>query len=179
KGAVVNFESLWFLCVLLFVDGATFAFATTALLIQYAKYDPPWAVALAGGAASALGSAVQLLLLRWLLGAKQPWMRRFAPSRGKLEAALKTHPSASFLAIMLARATPLPDAPLKLVAAAVRYPIPRYFFAIFLGALPYYYALALIGEKFRFPGWILVTAVAAILLGVVLDHLWRRRRSAA
>lgn len=175
----MSVESLWFLCVLLFVDGATFAFATTPLLLQYAKHNPAWAVALAGGAASALGSAVQLLLLRWLLAAKQPWMSRFTPSRGKLEAALKSNPSASFLAIMLARATPLPDAPLKLVAAAAGYPIPRYFLAIFLGALPYYYALALIGEKFRFPGWVLVVAVAAILLGVALDHLRRRRRSAA
>ncbi|HYM81787.1 MAG TPA: VTT domain-containing protein [Candidatus Limnocylindria bacterium] len=169
-------ESLWVLCALLFVDGATFAFATTPLLLQYAKFHEPWVVAVAGGAASAAGSSVQLLILRWALGSDHRWTRRFAPSREKLAATLERYPSASFLALMVARATPLPDAPLKLVAAAVRYPIPRYATAIFLGALPYYFVLALLGRKFRIPTWILISAAVAIALGFLVDQ-WRRRRT--
>lgn len=172
-------EALWVLCLLLFVDGATFAFATTPLLLEYGKFHAPWAVAVAGGAASALGSAVQLLVLRWALGAKQPWMRRFAPSRVRLEAALARYPSASFTALMIARATPLPDAPLKLVAAAVGYPIPRYALAIFLGALPYYFALALVGKALRIPTWILVTAAVVLAVAVVIDRLRRHRGARA
>lgn len=169
-------ESLIVLCLLLFVDGATFAFATTPLLLQYGKFHEPWEVALAGGAASALGSAVQLWILRWLLSANQPWMRRFAPSREKLEATIARHPSSSFVALMVARATPLPDAPLKLVAAAGGYPIPRYALAIFLGALPYYFALALIGAVVEIPTWVLLAAIGALALGVAIDRMRRRRR---
>lgn len=171
-------ESLWVLCLLLFVDAATFAFATTPLLLEYGKFHPPWLVAVAGGAASALGSAVQLLLLRWVLGARQPWMKRFAPSREKLEAALARYPSASFVALMIARATPLPDAPLKLVAAAAGYPIPRYALAVLLGALPYYFALAYVGRALRIPTWILFSAALLLGAGVLVDR-WRRHRAGA
>jgi uncharacterized membrane protein YdjX (TVP38/TMEM64 family) len=170
-------ESLWVLCLLLFVDGATFAFATTPLLLQYGKFHEAWMVAVAGGAASAAGSALQLWLLRWAIGVDLPWLRRFTPSRDRIEAALNRHPSASFMALMVARATPLPDAPLKLVAAVGRYPIPLYALAIYLGALPYYFALALLGRTFRLPTWILIAAGAAIVAGFLIDH-WRRRGAA-
>ena len=172
-------DALWVLCLLLFADGATFAVFTTALLLQYGKLHPPWLVAVAGGAASALGSMLQLLALRWALASGQPWMRRLAPSRAKLVAALERYPSASFLALVLARATPLPDAPLKLVAAAVGYPVALYGLAIYLGALPYYFALALLGQKLHVPGWLLIAATLAILLGVAVDRLRRRARRRA
>src|SRR5262245_60443645 len=107
-----------------------------------------------------------------------PWMRRFAPSQEKLTQALAKFPAASFVALMVARATPLPDAPLKLVAAAVGYSPLRYGLAIFLGALPYYYALAWVGEVVKIPTWILVTASVAIVLFAGVDW-WRRRRASA
>jgi ribonucleoside-triphosphate reductase len=175
---VLNAESLLVLCGLLFVDGATFAFATSPLLLQYGKFHPPWQVALAGGAASALGSAVQLWVLRWLLAADKPWMRRLLPPRERLEAALERYPSASFLALVVARATPLPDAPLKLVAAAAGYPIPRYALAIFIGALPYYYALAWVGKAVHIPTWVIFTAIGVFALGIAIDRLRRVRRKA-
>jgi len=175
----MNAESLWTLCLFLFVDGATFAFFTTPLLLQYGKFHPPWLVALAGGSASALGSMVQLLLLRRALASGNPWMRRFAPSREKLTATLGRYPSASFLALMLARATPLPDAPLKLVAAAVGYSPWLYGLAILLGALPYYFALALVGSKVKLPAWILLAAMVAIVAGALIDAGRKRRKDKA
>ncbi len=171
-------EALWVLCVLLFVDGATFAFATTPLLLEYGKFHPPWQVAIFGGIASAAGSVVQLAILRWLLHAQRPWMRRLAPTRDRIESALRAYPSTMFLALVWARLTPLPDAPLKLVAAAVGYPSLRYGLAVLIGALPYYFLLALIGEKLRIPGWVLAVAAAVIAAGVAAD-LWRRRKVAS
>jgi len=170
-------ESLWLLCVLLFVDGATFSFATTPLLLHYGKLQhDPTLIALLGGAASAAGSAIQFLVLRRLLASSHPYMRRFAPSREKVESTLKSYPAASFAALALARATPLPDAPLKLVAAAGGYPVGRYALAIFLGALPYYFALVIVGRKFKPPTWLLIAATVTIVLGVIVDRLRRRGR---
>ena len=171
----MNPESLAVLCLLLFADGATFSFATTPLLLQYGKYHEPWRVAVFGGFASAAGNIVQLLILRWLLGASQPWMKRFAPSREKLDATMKSYPSTLFLALFWARLTPLPDAPLKLVAATIGYSPLRYGLAVYLGAIPYYFLLALAGRAFKIPGWVLALAAIVLALGVAFD-VWRRRR---
>jgi uncharacterized membrane protein YdjX (TVP38/TMEM64 family) len=173
-------DSLWGLCLLLFVDGATFSFATTPLLLHFGKLNhDPTLVALVAGAASAAGSAIQFLILRSLLGSSHPYMRRFAPSREKVEATIKAYPSASFAAILIARATPLPDAPLKLIAAAGGYPVSRYALAIYLGALPYYFVLLIAGRKFKPPTWLLVSATAVFLVGLLIDRLRRRGRAEA
>ena len=171
-------DSLPMLCLALFVDGATFSFATTVLLLHYGRLHEPWEVALFGGAASAAGSVLQLWLLRLGLRSDRPWMRRFLPAREKVSAAVAQYRSASFLAILLARATPLPDAPIKIVAAAAGYPFTLYFVAIFLGALPYYWVLALVGHKFRIPAWVLFGALGLIGLGVLVDRWIKSRKRA-
>ena len=170
--------SLPLLCLLLYLDAATLSVATTPLLLLYGRHHEPWAVAVFGGAASSLGSMTQLWLLRWALASERSWMKRLAPSRDKLEAALRQYPSTSFLALAVARATPLPDAPLKLVAAAAGYPIPLYGLATYLGSLPYYFVLALIGKNFKIPVWILLAALGIVVLGGLFDWLRRRRQRA-
>ena len=169
-------ESLGWLCLLLFADGATLGIFTTPLLLHYGHVIPPIQIALFGGLASALGSALQFALLRWLVRADRPWMRRFAPRREKLEDAQRRYPSASFLTLMVARATPMPDAPLKLVAAVLEYPIALYALAVFLGSLPYYFALATVGRLIEIPVWVLWTAVGVVLIAVGIDWLRRRGR---
>ena len=65
------------------------------------------------------------------------------------------------------------------MAAAARYPISRFALALFLGALPYYFALAWLGSRLKVPGWILFTAaIALVLLGLLIDRLRQRRRPA-
>ena len=172
----MSLESLWVLCLLLFLDGATFAVATTPLLLQYGKYHPAWVVALAGAVSSALGGAVQIILLRWILSSRHPWTRRFAGTREKIHAAVQHHPSASFLALVVARATPLPDAPLKLAAAAADYPVSRYCAAILIGSVPYYFALALLGHTLKLPTWVLLTAAGLIVFGVLVDRVRRNSK---
>ena len=171
----MSLESLWVLCLLLFLDGATLAVGTTPLLLAYGKYHAPWVVALAGAAASAAGGAVQIVLLRWVLSSRHPWTARFAPTREKIESAIGHHPSASFLALVVARATPLPDAPLKLAAAAANYPVPLYCAAILIGSIPYYFALALLGHTLKLPTWVLFAAAGLVVFGVLIDRI---RRSA-
>lgn len=172
-------ESLWFLCLLLFLDGATFSVATTPLLLLGAQKLPPWQVAVAGGAASAAGSVLQLIALRWMLARQRPWMGRFLPTRDRLDAALKSYPSASFLAIAIARATPLPDAPLKLVAAALGYPAALYFLAVLLGGIPYYGALAWLGHALPLPQWAILVIAAVFVIGLAVDLLRRGRPDGA
>ena len=172
-------ESLWMMSLLLFLEGGTLSFLTTPTLLYYGKFHSPWSVALAGSASSAAGSALQLLLLRWAISSRHRWMARFKPSREKIEASVRRYPSASFLALLLARATPLPDAPLKLAAAVVEYSILLYTLAVFLGALPYFYVLAHLGREFRPPAWVIITTIVVIVLGFAADRLRARARAKA
>lgn len=162
-------------CLVLYLDAATLAFATTALILIYGPHHEPWKIAVFGGFASAVGSMTQLLGLRWILKSGRPWMRRFAPSREKVEATLREYPSASFLALTVARATPLPDAPLKIVAAVIGYSVLLYGLATYLGSMPYYFVLAYIGRKFEIPLPWVIGAFAVIGIGILIDR-WRRRR---
>jgi uncharacterized membrane protein YdjX (TVP38/TMEM64 family) len=165
---------LWLLCLLLFVDNSTFAAATTPLLLAYAPHFEPWQVGVFGAASAGAGSTVQLVLFRWILGTDWAWVKRFAPGRDRVEKALAESPSASFLAIVLARATPLPDGPIKLVAAAGRYPLPRYFLAVLLGGMPYFALLAWLGHEFPIPPWVLLLVIVAVGLVFVFER-WRKR----
>jgi uncharacterized membrane protein YdjX (TVP38/TMEM64 family) len=166
--------SLPALCLLLFVDNATLAVASSALLLTYARHFSPWQVGLFGAIAAGLGSTLQLVVFRMILASDWAPLRRFAPSRERVAQALATAPSTLFIALLLARATPLPDAPLKLVAAAGRYPLPLYFLAVFLGGAPYYALLAWFGHEFPLPPWVLLVLVV-VIAGVFLFERWRTR----
>ncbi len=171
-------QNLGTVCALLFVDGATFSLLTTPIVYLAGRLHEPWRVAVLGGLASAAGSAVQFAVLRWAMASGHRWMKRWTPSRERFESALRQYPSASFLAIVMARALPIPDAPVKLVAAAIEYPVARYGLAVLLGAIPYYFALALAGQKLRIPGWLIIAGIAAVALGALVDRLRKRRRAA-
>jgi uncharacterized membrane protein YdjX (TVP38/TMEM64 family) len=181
----MHLSALWVYCLALALDGATFSFATTALIILYAPFHAAWKLAVFGAVASAAGSTAQFVLLRLILDSGHPWLRRFAPSREKLASALSDNPSTSFLTLMVARATPMPDAPLKLVAAAGHYPVRLYATAILLGALPYYFVIAFLAQRaadlarqFRMPWWAVLAAFALVAAGFGVDRLRRARGKA-
>lgn len=168
---------LWLYLTGLFLDGATVGLFTPFLLFAAGKQHAPWLLACAGGAASAAGSMVQLSVLRWLLAEERPWLgTRGHDLRARLADALTRYKSASFLALVVMRATPVPDLPLKLVAAAGGYPIPRYGLAVFLGAIPYYYLVAKAGEWVKLPAWVVLAAAGAVAAAGLVDQLLRRRR---
>ena len=77
------------------------------------------------------------------------------------------------MALVVARATPLPDAPLKLAAAAANYPVFLYCAAILLGSIPYYFALALVGHALKLPTWLVLGAAALVVIGILVDRIRR------
>ena len=166
--------SLPLLCVLLFLDNASIAAFSTPLLLAYAPRFEPWQVGVFGAASAGAGSTVQMLFFRWILATDWPWVKRFAPSRDRVEKTLANSPSATFLAILIARATPLPDGPIKLVVATGRYPLLPYFLAVLLGGIPYFALLAWLGHEFPVPPWVLLLLLTAVGLLFLVER-WRNR----
>ena len=166
--------SLPLLCLLLFADNALLAAFSTPLLLAYAPRFEPWQVGVFGAVAAAAGSTVQMLLFRWILATEWDWVKRFGPSRDRMRKALAGSPSATFLAILIARATPLPDGPIKLVVAAGHYPLPNYFAALVLGGVPYFALLAWLGHEFPVPPWVLLVLIVVVAV-VFLFERWRKR----
>jgi len=116
-------------------------------------------------------------VLRWLLAEERPWLGgRWHDLRERLAAALERYRNASFLALMMVRATPVPDLPIKLVAAAGGYPILRYGLAVYLGSLPYYYLIAKAGEWTQVPNWIVMVAALAVAAVAIAERLLRQRQ---
>lgn len=167
--------SFLLVCLLLFLDGATIGLATNPIVIAAGKNHAPWLVAVVGGAFSGLGSMVQLWWLGWILSARPAWAERWQPSEEKVKAAIGRHKNASFLALVVMRATPVPDLPLKIVAAWTRYPVALYGLAVWLGALPYYYVLARIGKWVNPPVWAIAAAFVVLFLGAWIWSRLRRR----
>ena len=72
-----------------------------------------------------------------------------------------------FFTIVLAGFTPVPFFIFKFIAFTVQYPLYRYLSAVLVGRFPRYYLLALVGEVFEIPNWIII----GIFLGMLLIYL--------
>lgn len=166
----------WTILLVLLVDGATVGLFTPPVLLEAGKHHDPWMIGLFGGGASAVGSMIQLRLLQWALSGQHRWLARFAPTKHKLEESLARYKSASFMGLVLMRATPIPDLPLKIVAAAGNYPILLYGLAVWLGALPYYYLLAKAGQTFPVPTWVIAAGAVVVVIVAVIERLVRKKR---
>ena len=167
------------LCALLFLDGALLSCFTTVLLLHFGTRLPAWELACLGGLSSALGSMLQFRVLARALRSNFAWVRRLAPARARVEAAVAAHPAFSFATILLARATPVPDGPVKLVAAWTGYSTLAYGSAVFLGSVPYYFALGRLGGVARLPFPALLAVVAGASAGIALLGLLVGRVRAA
>ena len=47
-----------------------------------------------------------------------------------------------------------------------------------LGSIPYYFALALLGHTLKLPFWVLISAAALVVFGVLVDRLRRGAKPA-
>ena len=64
-----------------------------------------------------------------------------------------------FLTLLIAGFSPIPFFPLKILAFASQYPLLRYIGSLVAGRMPRYYLLALFGEFFQVPDWLLISLV--------------------
>jgi len=170
------FDQAWFYFTYLFVDAFLFPLASSLYVAYFGAQHTALSTALLGACATTLGSVGQYLVVRAIVTRPRGlpgWLVRL---RGRIENALTGSTHATFWALFVIYATPLGAGPLRIVAAAGGFPLGRFALAIFLGCLPYYFALAWLGRTVHLPLWVYVAAVLAALALGAAQWLSRRAR---
>ena len=172
------FDHLGLYVLYLFVDALAFPIASTLYVAYMGQRHPPLLVAGLGALATTAGSVGQYLVVRWLLARpslQRPWLVRL---RERIVGAVAGAGQATFWALFVIYATPLGAGPLRLVAAAGGYPLPKFAAAILLGCLPFYTAVAILGRAVRLPAWAYAALIAVTVAATAFLALRRRREGA-
>jgi uncharacterized membrane protein YdjX (TVP38/TMEM64 family) len=168
-------DHLGFYALYLFVDALLVPIASTLYVAYMGARHAPLLVAVVGALATAGGSIVQYMFVRWLVARpalQWPWLVRLRERVVAAVAAGGGH--ATFWTLFVIYATPLGAGPLRLVAAVGGYPLPRFALAIFLGCLPYYAAVAWLGALVKLPAWA-YGAMVAVAIGATVIAVRRGR----
>jgi len=170
------FDNPLFFFAYLFVDAMLLPLASTVYVTYFGAHHAALFTALVGALGTCLGSVAQYLGVRALVTRPRglpAWLVRL---RARVEQGIAGSTHATFWALFVIYATPLGAGPLRLVAAAGGFPLGRFALAIFLGCLPYYFALAWFGHAVHLPAWVYAAAVLALLAVGAVQVLSRRAR---
>ncbi len=88
---------------------------------------------------------------------------------------------APFTALVLLGLAPVPFYPLRFLVVLARYPVWLYLLAVLCSRVPRFYVLALLGEAFKMPNWLVAAFFVVLILAFnipILISLMRRRRQA-
>lgn len=173
------FDHLAVFVLYLFVDALALPIASTLYVAYMGERHAPLLVAVLGALGTTAGSVAQYLVVRWLLAhptLQWGWLVRLRARVGGLVAG-SGH--ATFWTLFMIYATPLGAGPLRLVAAAGGYPLPKFAAAIALGCLPYYAAVAWLGDAMKLPAWLYAVAIVATIALVAVVWMARQARERA
>ena len=136
-----------------------------------AKVAPPWEIALLGSAAAAVTAFLDYFIVRRLFRVAALDRLRGHRLFSRVERLAKVAP---FLTIFLFAALPLPFAIPRVMMPITGYSLPKYIVGMALGRLPRIYVLALFGQLFDVPNWVLGAILIGALVLAGLGALLRR-----
>jgi uncharacterized membrane protein YdjX (TVP38/TMEM64 family) len=130
-----------------------------------AKVAAPWKIALLGSGAGAVAAVFDYFFVRRVFRIAALDRLRARRLFSRVEAVAKVAP---FLTILVFAVLPLPFVIVRVMMPITGYPLPRYAAATALGRIPRFYVLALFGQVFDVPNWVLgAVLVGALVLGGV------------
>jgi membrane protein YqaA with SNARE-associated domain len=170
SAAVRHSKSLW----VLFFYSFPSQFVLAALphepvILYFGKFYPAWTVALVATSGTLITEIINYSIFTSLVDLKA--IQRICRSR-LIVRMVDLFRKAPFPTLWIAGLTPVPFYPFRFLVVLAKYPMPLYALAVLLSRFPRFYLLALIGDKFNIPDWIIV-GLFLVLLAVAVFPLAR------
>lgn len=134
---------------------------TPPYVIALGKVFHPGIVAVVGAVANCLAALVEYYVIIWFF------------SKTTLQQRVETNPifqrfayyfqRATFACLIFTGFTPLPFEPFRLAAIVIRYNVPKYLLAVFVGRSIRYYLIALIGHTYPIPNRYLIVMLIVLI----------------
>lgn len=142
-------------------NSAVSVFPHEPVVIWYGSQGSIWWTAVAASLGTLVAGYLDhsvftpVMNLKGLTGYKEKgWYQRAARLFGKYP----------FATLLIAGFSPVPFFPFKFLSFSVRYPLHRYLAALVTGRFPRYVLLALLGNFFQIPGWVLFAFFGTVIL---------------
>ena len=139
------------------------------VLMLFGKLYPPWLIALTGATLSCLVEWFNYRVYDWASDLKRLEKYKEKASHGRWVALFRQHP---FLVVWVFALSPLPDWVMRIVAVVAKYSVWRYVLAFWLGRLPKFFLLALLGKALPVsPLALTIGAVGVVVLGYAMGRM--------
>ena len=135
---------------------------TPPYVIAIGKVFHPGIVAFVGAVANCLAALAEYYVITWLFS--KTALRQRVETNRIFQRFAHYFQRAAFACLIFTGITPIPFEPFRLAAILVRYNVPKYLLAVFVGRFIRYYLIALIGHLYRIPNGYLIAMVIALLM---------------
>ncbi|MFC1716165.1 VTT domain-containing protein [Candidatus Poribacteria bacterium] len=143
------------------------------VILLYGAVYSPWLVALCAGIAISMIELANYQILTPILDWKRIGAFKEKPFYRRSERYFSAFP---FLSLLFACFTPVPFIPFRILAVTTRYSIKKFVLSVFLGRVPRFYLLALIGGTLNLPNWTYVIILVLAFSIAMTKGLAKRKR---
>ena len=135
---------------------------TPPYVIALGKVFHPGIVAVIGAVANCLAALAEYSVITWLFS--KTILRQRVETNRIFQRFAHYFQRASFACLIFTGITPIPFEPFRLAAILIRYNVPKYLLAVFIGRFIRYYLVALIGHLYFIPNRYLIAMVIALIV---------------
>lgn len=135
------------------------------ILLYFGKFYHPLTVALVATAGTVITEVINYSVFKYVADFKA--FKKVSRSRLMVKS-VALFKKAPFLALWVAGLTPVPYYPFRFMVVVARYPLPLFALAVFTSRLPRFFILALLGNKFDIPNWVIIALFAVLVLVAVV-----------
>ncbi|MCH8290434.1 VTT domain-containing protein [Candidatus Poribacteria bacterium] len=147
---------------------------TPPFVIAFGKVFHPGIVAFVGGVGNCLAAYAEYYFIIWLFSKTE--LQQQVEANRIFQRFTQYFQQATFPCLVFTGFTAIPFEPFRLAAILIRYNVPKYLLAVFVGRFPRYYFIASIGHLFPIPNRYLIVMLI-VLFAVPMIGVFIKKRT--